>query len=255
MTGSSTVVGASMLAHGLHAAMVLLGLWGLGALLLPQLLERRAAHGRTAYASPPRDEHDRRIAELRAAAASGSLALLPSVGGSPAVRTTSGTPRTPVLGLPLALVSGTAAAGIHAAVAPPHLSEDPLFGVFFLLVAGAQLTWVAQLASRTTPRLLQVGVALNVALILLWLVTRTLGLPFGLLPEAHPVGGWDVACVLWQFATIACCVRLLRPATAGVATRTSTPVPGWFEWHPTTRAAVGAAAVVLVLLTVVGAHS
>ena len=251
MTGSSTVVGASMLAHGLHAAMVLLGLWGLGALLLPQFLERRGAHGRTAYTPPHLDEHERRIAELRAAAASGSLALAHTVQGTPAARTPSGAPRTPVLGLPLALVSGTAAAGIHAAVAPAHLSEDPLFGVFFLLVAGAQLTWVAALASRTTPRLLQAGIALNAVLILLWLVTRTLGLPFGLLPEAHPVGGWDVACVLWQLATIACCARLLR----GAATTTSTPIPGWFEWHPSTRAAVGAAAVVLVLLTVVGAHS
>ncbi|MEN8673700.1 hypothetical protein [Nocardioides sp.] len=251
MTGSSTVVGASMLAHGLHAAMVLLGLWGLGALLLPQFLERRAVRGGTTYAAPRLDEHDRRVAELRAAAASGSLALAQTGRATSAAPTTRSTPRTPVLGLPLALVSGTAAAGIHAAVAPPHLSEEPLFGVFFLLVAGAQLTWVATLASSTTPRLLRVGIGLNAALILLWLLTRTLGLPLGLLPEAHPVGGWDVACVLWQLATIACCARLLRRPS----TRTSTSLPGWFEWHPSTRAAVGAAAVVLVLLTVVGAHS
>ncbi len=74
----STVVGASVLAHGLHAAMVLLGLWGLGALLLPQAREHRARRSprRTAPAAACLDEHARRVTALRVAAASGTLATL-----------------------------------------------------------------------------------------------------------------------------------------------------------------------------------
>ncbi|MGA8256031.1 MAG: hypothetical protein WB767_05580, partial [Nocardioides sp.] len=65
----STVVGASMFAHGLHYAMVLLGLWGLAALLLPHVLDRLThATGTPA----PRDEHDLRVAALRTAVTAGS---------------------------------------------------------------------------------------------------------------------------------------------------------------------------------------
>lgn len=248
MTGTSTVEGVSMLAHGLHVAMLLGGLWGLAALLLPQAVERRT---RCRASEPPLrydgDEHARRVAELRRAAASGALASGATL-VTPAPTPSASPARTPAVSLPLVLVAGTAAAGIHAAVAPAHLLEEPLFGLFFLLVAGAQLGWVAALATRPSDFLLRAGIALNLALIGLWLVTRTLGLPFGLLPEPHPVGGWDVACVLWQGVVVFSCHRLLRDSDA-------VRIPPWLDWHPSTRAAVGAAAVALVLLTVTGAHS
>ncbi len=54
MTAMSTAVGASLLAHGLHYAMVLLGLWGLAALLVPHALDRLQATRPAAY-----DDHDR----------------------------------------------------------------------------------------------------------------------------------------------------------------------------------------------------
>ena len=237
-----------MLAHGLHVAMVLGGLWGLAALLLPHAVQRhtlrRAKPSRLQYDG---DEHARRVAELRRSAASGALASR-AILTAPAPSAPTGPRPTPVVSLPLVLVAGSAAAGIHAAVAPAHLLEEPLFGLFFLLVAGAQLGWVAALASRPSDSLLRAGIALNAALIGLWLVTRTVGLPFGLLPEPHPVGGWDVACVLWQVVAVFSCRRLLSDSDA-------VRIPPWLDWHPSTRAAVGAAAVALVLLTVTGAHS
>lgn len=248
MTGTSTVEGVSALAHGLHVAMVLGGLWGLAALLLPQAVQRhtwrRAPMPQLSYDG---NEHARRVAALRHAAASGALAN-PATLVAHAPRISSESAPTPAVSLPLVLVAGTASAGIHAAVAPAHLLEEPLFGVFFLLVAGTQLGWVAALASRPSDSLLRAGIALNIALIGLWLVTRTVGLPFGLLPEPHPVGGWDVTCVLWQIVAVLSCRRLLRDSAA-------LRIPPWLDWHPSTRAAVGAAAVTLVLLTVTGAHS
>ena len=122
------------------------------------------------------------------------------------------------------------------------------FGLFFLLVAAAQVVWVAQAATRPTRRTLGLGIALNLALIAVWAVTRTWGLPLGLMPEPEPVGGWDLASVLWQLTSIAACTQALRDGLP-------TFVPGWFAWHPTTRAAVGASAVAVVLLTSIGAHS
>ncbi len=61
-----------LLAHALHWSFVLLGLVGAGYLLRPQLRLSALLHPRRGY-RPPRSlpEHDERILELRAAAASG----------------------------------------------------------------------------------------------------------------------------------------------------------------------------------------
>lgn len=256
MNGTATVAGASMLAHGIHVTMVLLGLWGLAALLLPQALERRALKRRATTSSYAVDtatsEHARRVAELRSQLGGGALAVRAAPPTEGVATIAPRHPATPALGLPLALVAGAAAAGIHAAVAPAHVAEDPLFAVFFLLTALAQLAWVLAVSFRPTLSLLHLGIALNGALIALWVVTRLVGLPLGLLNQPHPVGGWDVACVVWELVCIAAALRVVRGSAPGSAPGT---VPGWFEWHPTTRGAVGAAAFAMVLLTVTGAHS
>lgn len=244
VTTMSTAAGASLVAHGLHYAMVLAGLWGLGALLLPHVLDRSA--GRAA-AIVPRDEHDVRVAALRATVSAGALTTLRTAAP---VAPPAPARRRPVsaLGVPLALVGSATAAGVHAAVAPPHLRESVLAGAFFLAVALAQVAWTAALLRRPSVGLLHVGVAANAALIVLWAVTRTVGLPLGLLPTPHPLGAWDLACAVWEAAVVVSCLHVLR---AGVPTR----FPGWFAWHASSRAAVGAAATSLVLLTLSGAHS
>ncbi|MGA8258330.1 MAG: hypothetical protein WB767_17310, partial [Nocardioides sp.] len=154
------------------------------------------------------------------------------------------------LAVPLLVVASTAAAGIHAAVAPPHLREQLLFGVFFLLVACAQVTWSAALLHQPRRSLLVAGIVGNGVLLAVWVLTRVAGLPLGLMSERHPVGGWDVVCALWELAVVVTCVRLLRSTTDEPEA-----CPTWFEWHPTARGAAGAAAVTLVLLTLIGAHS
>lgn len=252
MIATSTVVGTSMLPHGLHTALVLLGLWGLAALLLPHALTQRAQRGGVTelIGQVALDEHASRVAELRQAITSGALSTSPVVDLSitRAEQVAAGTRPEPALGPPLAMVSGATAAGIHAAVVPAHLGEEPLFASFFLLVAGAQVAWAASVATRPTPRVLVAGVVLHLALVGLWLFTRVASLPFGLMAEPHAVGGWDLAAVAWQLTSVAACVRVLHDGAPR-------QVPGWFAWHPTTRAAVGLAAVLVVLLTQVGAHS
>ena len=82
------------------------------------------------------------MAALRTAAAHGRLATLePPAPVAPAPASTSALtartlPRDVALLLPLAVVSSTAAAGVHAAMGPLHFREATLFGLFF---AGAAL--------------------------------------------------------------------------------------------------------------------
>ncbi|HEY3078733.1 MAG TPA: multicopper oxidase domain-containing protein [Chloroflexota bacterium] len=91
------------------------------------------------------------------------------------------------------------AAAIHLAVAPPHFREYVPFGVFFLLVGCAQAIGAVELAMRPTRRAALLMAAGSAALVGLWLVSRTAGLPIG--PEAgqpEEVGLPDLICSLME---------------------------------------------------------
>lgn len=127
------------------------------------------------------------------------------------------------------------AALVHVGVAGQHFSEWWAAGLFFLVVAAAQIGWALWAWARPATRtILLAGAAGSVALVLLWTVTRTSGLPFG--PQAgvaEPVGAADVVSGLLELLTAALAVvatatdrqpRLAGPAprraagiTAGVA--------------------------------------
>ena len=70
------------------------------------------------------------------------------------------------------------AAGIHAAVVPEHLQESLLIGGFFVVVAIGQFGLAAVLRRRP-PLLVVVGaIWAHVALIALYVASRTVDLPF-----------------------------------------------------------------------------
>jgi len=71
------------------------------------------------------------------------------------------------------------AAGIHLYVTPEHFSEWWVYGVFFIVVAGGQLATIPLVIWWRTPQILTTLVAANVALVLIWVVSRTSGLPIG----------------------------------------------------------------------------
>ncbi len=229
----------AMGAHGIHGAVVGLGLLGLVALLSPQLLSDDRV---------PLDDHETRVRALRSA-----LEQSPSSGrNTVATRAPSGhgAALTPAgrLVLPLAVVSSAAAAGAHAAVGPEHLRESVLLGAFFAATAVAQLAWSVAVAGRASRHLLHLGVLGNLSLAVLWGTTRTLGLPFGLLPAPEAVGPWDLACVAWELVVAGACVLVLRqPGEPPVR------LPGWRSWHPVLPTYVAASVLVLVALTLGGA--
>jgi hypothetical protein len=121
-------------------------------------------------------------------------------------------PRSRVQSLRLLLAAGlVGSAVIHAAVVPQHLSEWGAAGVFFMVLAAAELAGAALLAVRPRPGVLLVAVVVSIAPLALWLYSRTLGLPFG--PGAgapEPVGLADLAACALEAGTLIIAVILVR---------------------------------------------
>ncbi len=88
-----------------------------------------------------------------------------------------------------------------------------MFGVFFFVSALVQFLWCTLAVLSPSRSLLTSGVVVNVALIVLWALTRTVGLP-GLLDGPEEVGPWDVSSKIWELIALVCCVLLL-PRWAG----------------------------------------
>jgi hypothetical protein len=222
----SVAAGGSLLAHGIHYALVVGGVVGLGVLLLPQLVDR----SRSLHAAAP--NHSIFAAHSSAPVSTTSLRAGDSV-------------RTLVL--PLAVVSMLAAAGVHAAVGPAHFSEGLPFGLFFAGCTALQLAWCVAVSRRPSTLLLQVAIAGNLAVLGLWATTRTVGLP-GVLTAPEAVGAWDLACGGWELVTVAACALALA---TGCPRRT----PGWSDWHPAARTWLVVSIAGLVGLAATGASS
>jgi hypothetical protein len=115
---------------------------------------------------------------------------------------------------------------VHAAVITEHWSYWLPYGVFFGVVAAAQLGWAVAALARDRIALPRLMVGANLALIALWGVTRTVGLPFG--PDAgrpEAIGVADLGAVGLQLILVAVVlgsrlgvVRRLGRSTAGLLT-------------------------------------
>jgi len=129
-------------------------------------------------------------------------------------RVTPATARPYLLGA-LASLSAAASA-IHFAVVFEHFKDYTLYGVFFLVLAWAQLIWPAVLLWRPSRLWLWLGVAGNAAVLAVYVASRTVGLPFG--PDLHhpeSVGALDVVGCVLEFALITGCAALAwRPSLA-----------------------------------------
>lgn len=79
----------------------------------------------------------------------------------------------------LAALASFGAAVIHFAVVPAHWQEWVVAGQFFALLALFQLVWARAVLARPTNLVLAGGVLLNLGAIALWVVSRTVGAPFG----------------------------------------------------------------------------
>lgn len=110
-----------------------------------------------------------------------------------------------------AAVLAIAAGMIHAVAAVGHASEHWTFAAFFATLAVAQCAWGCLVYRGADRRMLAAGAWGSGAVAMLWLVTRTVGLPFG--PHAgapEAVGPLDVLATLDEQVVVAIVVALLR---------------------------------------------
>ena len=142
------------------------------------------------------------------------------------------------------------AAAIHFAVMFEHFAEYTLYGVFFLVVAWAQMIWAGVVLWRPSRLWLSLGIAGNALVLAVYVASRAVGLPVG--PDAghpEPFGGLDGVSAFLEFALIAWSAALWwrpsladrpvrRPGLAAFASVAAVPalvvvattavmVPGW----------------------------
>jgi hypothetical protein len=117
----------------------------------------------------------------------------------------------------------SAAAGfVHAMVAPQHFQEGLTVGVFTLAITVGQFTGVVAGLNRPSRALWVATAAGNAAVLLIWALSRTTGLPVGPEPwTAEAVGLLDLACGAYEVAIVAGCLKLA--AGRGLMTRYSGP--------------------------------
>jgi hypothetical protein len=134
-------------------------------------------------------------------------------------------PTAPIVVLAAAsLLSG----GIHASVSGEHFREAFIFGAFFTVAAAAQVAWGILLLHRPSRALLALEAIGNAAVIALWTITRTVGLPVG--PEqwrSEAIGTLDVVSTLFEVVIVVMAVTLLvrnAPRRRGPAQRARVPL-------------------------------
>jgi hypothetical protein len=86
----------------------------------------------------------------------------------------------------VAICLSMTAALAHIVAAPAHFREWLPAGIFFVVLSAGQtaVAWIL-LRSRLSARAAAVALWSNVAVVLVYLVSRTRGLPFGLEHDAH----------------------------------------------------------------------
>jgi hypothetical protein len=126
--------------------------------------------------------------------------------------------------LVVAAGASAGAAAIHFAVISEHFDEYWLFGLFFLGSGAAQLLWATGVVFRPERAVVAIGVFGNAAIIVLWVASRTAGLPLG--PDAgsaDAVGIADVAASALEGIIVATTVwYLARPNERRLATNAFT---------------------------------
>jgi hypothetical protein len=118
------------------------------------------------------------------------------------------------------------AAMIHLSVVGPHLEESTLYAVFFIAAAIAQLVAAMSLTMTQDRRVLVGIIAGNALVIVVWALSRTVGLPIGPTPGiAESVSLPDVLATVAEAAIVALSIALclirrplpMRRCTAGAA--------------------------------------
>lgn len=114
-----------------------------------------------------------------------------------------------LIGLGAAWLS-LAAAAIHFAVLGAHYNESWMYGVFFAVVAWFQAGWALLVVHRPARWLYWAGAAGNAAVIVVWAVTRTAGVPVGPASgETEDVAFVDMLATSTEALIVVACIAVL----------------------------------------------
>lgn len=125
-----------------------------------------------------------------------------------------GEPLRKPLGFAVAALSFGAAA-IHFSVVREHWQYWPLAGAFFAVLAVLQIVWGGLVLHRPSRPLLALGAVGALQVVVVWLLSRTAGLPFG--PQAHvaePLGLADAISTAFEVLVAVGAAMLLAPGLA-----------------------------------------
>lgn len=104
------------------------------------------------------------------------------------------------------------AAGIHFAVIVSHFNEYRPYGVFFLALACFQAVWAILVVTTGDRRLLLLGLVVNAAVVVLWVWSRSAGLPIGPEPGVpEEIGAADVISTGLEASIVVWATLLLAP--------------------------------------------
>lgn len=112
-------------------------------------------------------------------------------------------------------VLSAAAGAIHLSVAGAHFDYFWLHGTFFVAVGLAQIAWAGLVLAYPIRPVFVVGAAGNALVIFTWVMSRTIGAPFGPQPwVAEPITAIDALATAFEVLIVgAVFFRLRRPAT------------------------------------------
>jgi hypothetical protein len=161
--------------------------------------------------------------------------------------TSEGTTQLQIALLLLVGLGSIAAASVHYVVMPRHFEEGAVYGCFFAVAATLQLIFGLLTLARPSRPLIAVGLVGNMVVIILWLMTRTVGIPLG--PAAgstEAVRGLDILATMFETIIVLGSVALLwrwrEPTRASLRPSTW----AWQIWIFIAAAAVGIALTTVV---------
>ena len=93
---------------------------------------------------------------------------------------------------PLVAAALLASGLVHFALSPEHMRESPLLGIGFLAVAGLQCVFGVTFSLRPAPHLWRASLVLVVFSLTVYVISRTLGLPFGHDHRSAPIAMSDI---------------------------------------------------------------
>jgi hypothetical protein len=121
------------------------------------------------------------------------------------------------------------AAAIHLSVINEHFEESALYGAFFLALTAAQFGFAGWLLLHPSTAVLKAGAAASAGVVLLWLATRTIGIPLGpAADEVEPFGLTDITATASEALLVICgllAMRHLPMRAIRTPSATSRPTP------------------------------